>query len=64
MKIAVWLRRKTGMDIIINALCQIFVNLLFYKILGNSFFLLCLQYHVFFCHDCSSVHFSSIMEPK
>ena len=38
MKIAVWLRRKTGMDIIINALFQIFVNLLFYKILGNSFF--------------------------
>lgn len=38
MKIAVWLRRESCADMVVNALCQIFVNRKLDKIFGNNFF--------------------------
>ena len=35
MKISVGFRWKTRMHGIVNAFCQIFINNIFYKILGN-----------------------------
>lgn len=38
MKIAVWLRRESCAYMVVNALCQIFVNRKLDKIFGNNFF--------------------------
>ena len=39
----------------VHAFCQVLVNLLLNKILGDYLLFLCFHYGVFLCHNCSSV---------
>ena len=55
VQITVWLRRETGLDMVINALCQVLVNLLFNEIPGDYLLFLSFHYGILVCHNCSSV---------
>ena len=49
------LKKEIGLDMVINPFCQVLVNFLLYKVLGNRLFFFGLYYHIFLCHKCSSV---------